>query len=252
MPKINEVPELLNLSDDDWILGLDSETNITGKIKLSTLKDYIGVVSTPNYEYLPNPLLWLEGSLTDQSGNNRNASPVGTNSPTIVTGLDNKPALRWNGSGNQELQISPFLSGTSGVTLYCVFTISANTNYNLIRTANLDDYWRFSNDGAGYIGAFLADRRNGYPSSMPSSGSHLVSIHATGSNYEVLVDNQSKGLVTANYTPGDRFRIVTNDKPFNGDVSLLMVYPYFSPTSTEHRNHVLAVKQNYPSLSLFL
>lgn len=252
MPKINELPELTELSDDDWILGLDSETNTTGKIKLGILKDYIGVPTTPNYEYLPNSLLWLEGSLTDRSGNNRNASPIGANSPTIVTGLSNKPALRWNGSGSQELQVTPFLSGTNGATLYCVFTVSANTHYTLVQTANLDDYWRFSNDGSGYIGTFLASRREGYPASMPNSGSHLVSIHATGSSYEVLVNNQSRGLVNANYTPGNRFRIGSNSKPFNGDISLLMVYPFISPTSTEHRNHVLAIKQNYPSLSLFI
>jgi hypothetical protein len=47
MPKINELPEILNLDDDDWILGMDNEGNITGKIKISTLKDYIGVVNTP-------------------------------------------------------------------------------------------------------------------------------------------------------------------------------------------------------------
>lgn len=251
MRKINELPEILNLADDDWILGMDASANITGKIKVGTLKQYIGVQSTPNYQYLNGSLLWLEGSLVDKSGNNRNATPVGANSPVVVSSaLGGKPALRWAGTSNQELQVTPFLSGTSGVTLYCVFTVLANTHYNLVKTRNFDDYWRFSNDGNGYIGTFLSARRGGYPAAMPSSGSHLASIHATGTSYEFLLNNQSKGLVNETYTPGDRFRIATNDKPFNGDISLLMVYPYISPTSSQHQNQILAIKQNYPALAI--
>lgn len=252
MNQWHEKPELTELTDDCKLLIWDSATQSTRHATLETIKNYIGVPSQVTYEYMPESLLWLEGSLTDQSGNNRNASPVGANSPSVVTGLNSKPALRWNGSGNQELQVSPFLSGTTDATLYCVFTVSANTNYNLVRTANLDDYWRFTSNGAGYLGVFRSGRFEGFPSAMPSSGSHLISIHADGTNYEVLLNNQSIGSTSSSYSPGDRFRIGTNDKAFNGDISLLMVYPFVSPSSSEHQNQVLAIKQNYPSLSLFI
>ncbi|MBD2416085.1 hypothetical protein FACHB389_35510 [Nostoc calcicola FACHB-389] len=196
--------------------------------------------------------LWLEGgSLLDKSGNGNNATAVTSGStPAVVVGIDNRQVLRWAGSGTQELQISPFLSGTTGATLYCVFTVNANTNYNLIRTANLDDYWRLASNGNGYIGTFLSARRTDYPASMPSSGHHLVSIHTNSTTYEVLLDNLSKSSVSVAYSPGDRFRIGTNDKAFNGDIAALLVYPYYSKTSTEHLDIVNTIKNNYPSLTL--
>jgi hypothetical protein len=159
--------------------------------------------------------------------------------------------FRFNGSGTQELQVTPFLSGTSGATLYCVFTVSSTNNYNLVRTRNLDDYWRFSNDYNGYFGTFLSSRINGYPANMPSSGSHLVSIHSNSTSYEVLLDNNSKGIQSVAYDAGDRFRIVTNDKAFNGDLSLLLVYPsYIDKTSNTHQSVINAIKNNYPSLAI--
>ncbi|MBH8576980.1 hypothetical protein I8752_29160 [Nostocaceae cyanobacterium CENA369] len=164
--------------------------------------------------------LWLEdGSLTDKSSNGNNATPVGSNSPTVVNSTSGKPALKWDGSGTQELQVSPFLGSATGATLYCVFTAS-NGNYNLVRTANLDDYWRFVS-GAGYFGTFRNGRFEGYPNSMPSSGSHLISIHADTNSYEVLLDNVSLGSQSSTFTPGDRFRIVSNDKAFSGDIGII-------------------------------
>lgn len=198
--------------------------------------------------------LWIEGgSLTDKSSNGRNASPVGANSPATVTGVDGKQVFRWAGTSNQELQVTPFLTGTSGATLYCVFTVSANTNYNLIKTANIDDYWRLSSNSDGYIGTFRNTRISNYPSGMPSSGSHLVSIHANSSGYEVILDNVSKGLRSETYSAGDRFRVGTNDKAFNGDIALILVYPYWiNKTSYDHTSCVQAIKQFYPSLPFII
>ncbi|MBC1238711.1 hypothetical protein [Nostoc sp. 2RC] len=196
--------------------------------------------------------LWLEGgSLLDKSGNGNNATAV-TSAPAVVAGIDNRQVLRWAGSMNQELQISPFLSGTTAATLYCVFTLNANTHYNLIRTRNnINDYWRFANNSNGYIGTFLSARREDYPASMPSSGHHLVSIHASSTTYEVLLDNLSKGVVSVGYFAGDRFRIGTNDMAFTGDIAALLVYPtYYSKTSTEHLDIISTIKNNYPSLTL--
>ena len=195
---------------------------------------------------------WLDGSgLTDLSGNGNNLTPVGSNAPSKTTGLDKQPVLRWNGSGTQELQATPFLNQTTGATLYIVFTVSGNTNYNLVRTNSLDDYWHFQN-GNGYIGSFLSSRCEGYPASMPSSGSHLVSIHTNSSCYEVLLDNVSKGLISGNlYNSGPLFRIGTNDKNFQGDIGTLLIYPFFiDTTSSAHAQNIQAFKNLYPSLLL--
>ena len=208
-----------------------------------------GIIQKTNFT--PGMSLWLGGSLTDLSGNSNNASTVGTVAPSQVTGLDNQPVLRWSGGGNQELTINPFLTGTSAATLYIVFTVSQNTNYNLVRTSNLDDYWRFAIDGNGYIGTFLGARCDQYPGSMPQSGNHLISIHANANNYEVLLDNVSKTARNYNYNSGDRFRIGTNDKPFGGDIGTLLVYPsLIDKNSNQHSQNIQAFQSLYPSLSL--
>jgi hypothetical protein len=195
--------------------------------------------------------LWIEGSLVDKSGNANNATSVTGTKPAVIVGLNNKNVLRWDGSGNQELQISPFLADATEVTVYVVFTNSANNHYNLIRTKNLDDYWRFSNDGNGYFGTFLSSRIDGYPSGMPSDGSHLISIHAKANSYEVLLDNIGKGVQDLSFDPGDRFRIGTNDKNFNGDIALIIVYDsWIDKESQDHEDIVAAIKLNYPSLTI--
>ncbi|WP_298908749.1 hypothetical protein [uncultured Nostoc sp.] len=194
-------------------------------------------------------LLLEGGSLVDKSNNARDASPFGSNSPSLATGIDGKSVLRWNGSGTQELQIAPFLGNAVGATIYCVFTIYQADNYNLVRTFGLDDYWKFVS-GSGYFRTFRNSRFDGYPASMPSTGSHLVSIHADFNTYEVMVDRISKGQQQSTFTPGDRFRIGTKDKLFTGDIATLLVYPeYISPNSTKDVAVKNTIKSNYPSLS---
>lgn len=195
---------------------------------------------------------WLEGgSLLDRSGNNRHLTPLNPSTPpTKATGIDNKQILRWNGTGTQELQTNPFLAGTTGATLYCVFTVSGNTNYGLVRTqSGIDDFWRFVNNSAGYFGVFRNIRYEAYPLNMPVSGSHLVSVHSNGTNYEVIQNTVSKGVQSSSYVPGNVFRVGVNNLPFNGDIALILVYPYhINKTSQEHTNIITAIKQFYPSL----
>lgn len=196
--------------------------------------------------------LWIEeGSLLDKSGNGNNATSVTGTNPSVAINSDNKTVLRWSGNGNQELQIPAFLNDTIGATLYLVFANSVNSHYNLIRTKGIDDYWRFANTGNGYIGTFLSSRIDNYPPAMPLSGSHLVSIHAKANSYEVLLDNVGKGVQDVAYDAGDRFRIGTNDKPFNGDIALILVYPnWIDKTSVQHQNIISTIKSNYPSLTI--
>ncbi|MEH2250066.1 hypothetical protein [Nostoc sp.] len=248
-----EIPTILKttLDDNDCLLGVDS-TGILFEITKANLSAALtssGGTTAPSTSYPAGMALLLDGgSLTDKSGNNRNASPVGVNSPTAVTGIDGKQVLRWSGAGNQELLIPPFLANTSGATLYCVCAINGGDNYNLVRTSPIDDYWKFVS-GSGYFGTFRDSRYEGYPSNMPSTGSHLVSIHASANSYEVVVDTVSKGVQSSTYVPGDRFRIGVNDKVFTGDIALLLIYPQFTqPGSTSDLGVRNAIKSAYPSL----
>jgi hypothetical protein len=242
-------------SSSDFLL-FQTADGITKSCLISELpnspSDSGGGTGGTTANYLSGMKLWIEGgSLVDKSGNANNATSVSGTNPTVIVGLDGKNVLRWDGSGNQELQISPFLSEATEATVYVVFTNSANNNYNLIRTKNLDDYWRFLNDGNGYIGTFLSERVNTYPSGMPLDGSHLISIHAKANSYEVLLDNIGKGIQDLNFDAGDRFRIGTNDKNFNGDIALILVYDsWVDKESQSHEDIIAAIKSNYPSLAI--
>ncbi|MBW4479685.1 MAG: hypothetical protein KME54_23270 [Tolypothrix brevis GSE-NOS-MK-07-07A] len=265
----NQDIEIFNVADSGSLLinlngkkfeGLDYTSGITlesrNYARILYLSSDLGWLQLPGSaltilsEYSTSGLvLWLEGgSLIDKSGNENNASAIGT-SPTITSGLDSKNILRWDGTDNQELQIAPFLTSATEATIYVVFTNLANNNYNLIRTKNIDDYWRFSSNGNGYFGTFLSGRIDGYPSEMPLDGSHLISIHAKANNYEVLLDNVGKGVQDLAFDPGDRFRISTNEKNFNGDIALILVYQnWIDKNSSEHEEIIATIKANYPSL----
>jgi hypothetical protein len=199
--------------------------------------------------------LWLRGSLSDLSGNDRNATPFGTNSPSIVTGLDDNPALKFTDAGREELQVPYFLSETTAATLYIVFAPNSDIQYNLIKTAGIDDYWCFSGDRRGYFGTFQSSRNDGYPTLMPSSGNHLVSIHTnTSSYYEVLLNNTSQGILNKSYSSGDRFKIAAdsnNGKQYDGQISEIIVYPFLlNKNSAEHQQNINYLKARYPSLAL--
>lgn len=246
-------------------VNLDAQTTVNRNISLKGQFNYLKLVylnATAGWVQIPQKVLTsatpypsgmrllLEfGSLQDQSGLNNHAYSLSGVLPQVVNGLNNQKVLRFSGAGNQELEVPYFLAQTTAATLYCVFTVSVNSNYTLVRTAALDDYWRFINDGNGYFGTFLSARRDSYPLAMPSSGSHLVSIHASATNYEVILDKVSKGVVSNAYSSGNRFRIATDDKPFTGDIALILVYPsLIAKTSTIHASILSLIKANYPSL----
>jgi|GEM_PF-6886706 len=169
----------------------------------------------------------------------------------IVTGINNLPSFQF---ASNQLTLGSNPSGASGSTLYIVYS-AQNSNYNLVRTlGGLDDYWYFSGDGNGYIGTFLNSRDSTYPASMPSSGNHLITIHAnnnSSNNYQVFLDGVSKGVVTATYNQGNEFVIATTDKPYSGQIQFMAVYPsYLSPTGSIHQTNYSAIKSLYTTLSL--
>ncbi|MBW4425325.1 MAG: hypothetical protein KME50_12965 [Nostoc desertorum CM1-VF14] len=238
---IDENSELYKIKKSDLLVGLSSDT---GGGTTPT---------TPTTGYPTGMALLLEdGSKLDKSGNDRHATPVGANSPTSVVGLDGKQVLKWDGSGTQELEITPFLSGATGATLYCVFTIESGDNYNIVRTIDVSggDFWKFIGGSAGYFATFLQNRLEIYPPSMPATGSILVSIHS-GSNYQILINNDSKGIKSNTFFAGNKFRIGVNDYPFVGSIATLLVYPeHIQPYTTKHNSIINVIKTRYTSLTL--
>jgi len=170
---------------------------------------------------------------------------------SIANGINSFPSFQF---ANTQLTLGSNPSGSAGSTLYIIYS-AQSSSYNLARTlSTLDDYYYFSGDGNGYIGTFLTARNTAFPASMPSSGNHLITIHANNNstnNYQVYLDGVSKGIVTGTYSAGNEFAIATSDKPFSGQIQMMAIYPsYLSPGGSTHQANYSAIKTLYKSLSL--
>ena len=171
-----------------------------------------------------NPFLWTEGTLDDYSENENNLV-AGSKPPTAGTGINGNPALVFDGTQTQEVSAIPLPSNTTAVHAFTVITIDPDSShYTILKTANNDSYWRFAANGAGYFGSFRASRAEGYPASMPGSGSHLIEICATANTYEVLIDTVSQGVISNQLSMGDRLVFGANDRPFKGSILLAGIY----------------------------
>lgn len=90
------------------------------------------------------------------------------------------------------------LLGTTAATLFVVFGLDdpGVSQYGVLRTLDTgSDYWRYAGDGNGYFGVFRANRINTYPTSMPTTGTHLVAVVSgvgTGS-YHAYLDGADAG-----------------------------------------------------------
>ena len=198
--------------------------------------------------------LWLRGSTTDLSGLDNNAvTASGFSPPTAATGFDNRPALRFD--SGQELNVPVFLNSATAATLYMVWSPN-RTQYLALRTNEIDAYWRFSDtSGPGYFAVFRSSRLESYPSSVPASGNHLISIHSKSDSYEIFINGVSAGIRSGAFSVGDRFRIGFGgaSKTYIGDISEIIVYPTFvNPESDDHLLNLAYAKQRYPSLALTL
>lgn len=96
--KFNEYPELTSLSDNDLILVQESTTSAIKKIKLSTLKQYVGGGNVSTSEPVTGYSKWFRmdsvtstgttiTSIIDKAGGN-NLTPI-TGNPTLLTNAFN-------------------------------------------------------------------------------------------------------------------------------------------------------------------
>lgn len=196
-------------------------------------------------------VLALLGSLSDSSGYSNLVTPTpGQQNPVQVIGLDNNPSLALQ-SNLTELSIPTLPSKLieNGATLYLVYSNFNSPVEGLINTSGADNWWRFSLNGHGYFGIFRNQRTEQYPQNMPVTGNYFVSIHSRASDYEVFVNNQSKGVVAGSYWGGDRFIICPQGRACNCSLALLLVVPFWvDKTSFFHQRKVEAIKGKFPSL----
>jgi hypothetical protein len=198
-------------------------------------------------------ILALLGSLNDESGYSNVVTPLaGQSNPTQILGLDNRPALALI---NHQTQLSvsnipSLLAGSAGATLYIVYSVSVlNGCENLIATNAADNWWRWGQDGNGYISVFRSTRLEMYPPNMPASGNFFVSIHSRSSDYELILNGETKGVVGGNWFGGDRFQICPPGKGCTCNLSLLLVVPFWvDKNSLFHKQKLTAIKGRFPSL----
>lgn len=196
-------------------------------------------------------VLALLGGLNDESGYSNLISPTsGQQNPVQAVGLDGNPILALQ-SNTTELSVPTLPSKLieNGATLYLVYSNFGSAIEGLINTSNADNWWRFSLNGHGYFGIFRNVRTEQYPQNMPITGNYLVSIHSRDSDYEVFINNQTKGVVSGSYWAGDRFIICPQGRICNCSLALLLVVPFWvDKLSFFHQRKLQAIKGRFPSL----
>jgi hypothetical protein len=200
-----------------------------------------------NPDYLKSgTILALLGSLNDESGYGNIVIPS-YNNPIQILGLDGKPALGLTNSTELSVPSIPsLLGGATGATLYAVYSYSTNVA-ELIRTAQNSGWWNYS--GTGYFSVFRNQRLEGYPAPIPSSGNFLISVHSRSVDYEIFINNLTKGVVGGNWYGGDRFIIGPAGSPCVCNLSLLLVIPFWvDKNSLFHNQKLTAIKGRFPSL----
>lgn len=126
--KYNQFNEATSLVDDDVLLIQEASTLALKKVKLSTLKQYIGVATTTPAATNTIPIdysLWLRADKNvslngdtvpiweDQSSNKYNAiQPIKAYQPTLLpNAVNNLPALRFDG-------VDDFLFSDTGINIF--------------------------------------------------------------------------------------------------------------------------------------
>jgi len=165
----------------------------------------------------------------DFSGGGHDASQAGaTLKPLYKTGILNGQAvMRFDGS-NDTMSLGDLSAVfTSAATLFIVAT-TPDTAYNLYTSHNNTDadvYYRFAADGHGYYGPFRTGRYTAWPSTMPSSGTHLWVLKTqTGTGtYVAILDNVSKGTQTTTFAGGNAHALSFN-KYLAGDIAEVILF----------------------------
>ncbi|MFK0729990.1 MAG: hypothetical protein ACFKPT_25110 [Gloeotrichia echinulata GP01] len=250
--QIKDLNEATAAADTDWLLLQESSGGCKKISKSNFVAGLATSSATPSVApYQSGMALWLEnGELADKSGNGRNAVATASRRPYKVNAFGGKNAFYWDGKDNQQLQVPFFLSGAIGATIYIVYSVNS-PGYELIRTRENGDWWRFWGDGNGYIGTLRTNRMEGYPGSMPSTGEYLLSIHSSPSVYEVTMNGISKGVQGGQFNAGDRFLIGVNQYSYIGAIGLILVYPsYIASDSVTHSKILSAISTNYTTLTI--
>ncbi len=138
-----------------------------------------------------------------------------------ASGLNSQPVLGFN---HDYLSLGD-LSGSfpTSATLFIAATITDTDIYGLYSTSSANNryYWRYY-DGTGRLAAFRSTYVYHYPTSFPTSGSHIFSLESSNINYELFHNGVSEGAKTGSYAAGTDHRISYYD--LTGDIGEVIIY----------------------------
>jgi len=127
-------------------------------------------------------LTWIDASGTgnDATGNSGQVPVYKTN---IQNGL---PVVRYDGAGDiltiTGLGTGSF-SGISKGTAFVVFSPTSDAEYAVLYFAGVNTgFWRWGEDGNGYMALFRSARLVGAPTAQPTTGWHLHTIRSGPTN----------------------------------------------------------------------
>lgn len=227
--QFNDFSELTELTDEDLLLVCEATTLALRKIKLSTLKQYIGVAS-PQATIPTDCCLWLKADKgvvlnndtvsvwADQSGNNYNASQsVKAYQLLLISNAVNSlPALRFDG-------VDYFLYSDSGIgilgnrAIFLVFKrnqYAQNAGIFSLRSSQYVD-WN-SSDGMAITNASTPNELAivygvAYNGSNPGSDIIDLKIAAQVNSFYILNlkldDNLAKVTLNSSVTATDTYQI---------------------------------------------
>jgi hypothetical protein len=164
----------------------------------------------------------------DSSTANHDATQALTVRPVYKTAiLNGKAVVRFDGV-NDRMDLGN-LSAVfpSAATLFVVYTANTDTEYGVYCSESNNGFWRESSTGNGYISVFRTPRIAGYPTAMPSTGSHYVSVVSSAVDYQVWLDGVDAGVQAAGYEAGTFHSIGTdigNGIYLDGDIAEVLVY----------------------------
>ncbi|KJH71231.1 hypothetical protein [Aliterella atlantica] len=274
--KYNEFVESTNLRDDDILLIQEASTLGIKKVKLSTLKQYIGVGSegstSPNSPAANPPtghIKWyradevtLNGNLVtsviDKSPSKNNLIPFSGNPTLIANAINGKAAINFNNSALKH--------NTEAYTAKIIFLIFRKNDNN-----NFSDY-------DGYLAY-----RSGSSDKVPASNETIVATGIRSTNNKLTagdltnayIDNvlQSSGdiqnfnvgvpfdtgvfhileIANNNSTVGDKNPIVGADAFSSGrylqnqDIAEILIYPNL--LSSQERTNIYSYFKSYYAFS---
>jgi hypothetical protein len=155
--------------------------------------------------------------------------------PTYQTNeLNGLPVVRFDGTDDSMLGGDLSASFPSAATLFTVYT-TRDTEYSVYDHETNDGFWREGTTGNGYFRCFRSARINGYPATMPATGSHQFTLLSSAATYNAWLDGADKGAQAAAYMAGAGHIIGLNGGSGYSDIDIAEVLVYNSALSAPNR-----------------